>query len=39
MIWKYTIGLLLEVVVKVLQTVISKEQPVIPGTGSCSSAA
>lgn len=32
--WKYTIGLLIEVAVKLLQTVISKSDNVIPGTGS-----
>lgn len=32
--WKYTIGLLVEVAVKLLQTVINKSDNVIPGTGS-----
>lgn len=31
-IWKYTVGLLIELVVKVLQTVIG-DDPVIRGTG------
>ena len=37
-IWKYTIGLLVEVVIKVLQTFISNEDNVIPGTGARNSA-
>lgn len=36
--WKYTIGLLVEVAVKLLQTVINKSDNVIPGTGSQSTA-
>ena len=33
-VWKYTIGLLIEVVIKVLQSVVSKDDNVIDGTGS-----
>lgn len=36
--WKYTIGLLVEVAIKLLQTVISKSDNVISGTGSDSTA-
>ena len=32
--WKYTLGLLVEVAVKVLQLFIPKENNVISGTGS-----
>lgn len=35
--WKYTVGLLIEVVIKVLQTVIGKDDNIIRGTGSNSS--
>ncbi|MFV0581513.1 hypothetical protein [Parabacteroides gordonii] len=35
--WKYTVGLLVEVVIKVLQTIIGKSDNVIKGTGSDSS--
>lgn len=33
-IWKYTVGLLVEVVIKLLQTIIGKDDNVIQGTGS-----
>lgn len=33
-IWKYTIGILVEVVIKVLQKVISPTDNIIKGTGS-----
>lgn len=33
-IWKYTVGLLVEVVIKVLQTLIGKDVNVIKGTVS-----
>ena len=33
-IWEYTVGLLVEVVIKVLQTLIDKDGNVIKGTGS-----
>ena len=33
-IWKYTVGLLVEVVIKVLQTLIGTAGNVITGTGS-----
>lgn len=32
--WKYTVGLLVEVAIKLLQTVVNKSDNVIPGTGS-----
>lgn len=32
--WKYTVGLLVEVAIKLLQTVINKSDNVIPGTGA-----
>lgn len=36
--WKYTVGLLVEVAIKLLQTVINKSDNVIPGTGAQSTA-
>ena len=33
-IWKYTVGLLIEVVIKLLQSVIGSDDTIIPGTGS-----
>ena len=36
--WKYTIGLLVEVAIKLLQKAISKSDNVISGTGSDSTA-
>jgi len=33
-VWKYTVGLLIELVIKILQTVIDSDNTVIPGTGS-----
>jgi len=33
-IWKYTLGLAIELIIKVLQQLIETEDTVIPGTGS-----
>lgn len=33
-IWKYTIGLVIEVIIKVLQTFISGSDTIISGTGN-----
>ena len=33
-LWKYTVGLVIELVIKVLQSFVSKSDNVINGTGS-----